>query len=125
MIGADTSFLVDFFKGDSKAVKFMEKNKENIYLCENVVYEFLCGNLNENEVEKFLGFVSQFNVFSFDRDSAISSSKIFRDSKRRGISIAHPDVMIAGSYLANNVDKIVTRNKKHFENINGLKVLSY
>ncbi|MFB6246231.1 MAG: type II toxin-antitoxin system VapC family toxin [Candidatus Pacearchaeota archaeon] len=125
MIGADTSFLVDFFKGDKDAVDFMDKNKENLCICDNVVYEFLCGNLKESEIDTFLGFVSQFKVFSFNRDAAVLSSKIFRGSKRKGVSVAHPDVMIAGIYLANNVDKIVTRNKKHFENIKDLKVLRY
>lgn len=125
MIGVDTSFLMDFLKGEEKAVKAMEKYKDSIYICENVVYEFLCGNLSENDINKFLGFVSQFPVVGFGRDAAIVSSKIFRDSKKKGDPVPHPDAMVAGSYLAENIDRIITRNKSHFEKIKGLKVLGY
>ncbi|KXA91201.1 hypothetical protein AKJ57_02095 [candidate division MSBL1 archaeon SCGC-AAA259A05] len=45
MIGADTSFLIDFLNGEEESVEWMEEHKNILYLCENVVYEFLCGNL--------------------------------------------------------------------------------
>lgn len=35
------------------------------------------------------------------------------------------DSMIAGILLANGVDKIITKNVKHFEKIKGLRVISY
>lgn len=123
MIGADTSFLIDFFRGEERAEKFMEEHKEVIHLCENVVYEFLSGNLTTEEKEKFLGFVDQFPVHSFDRESALESSEIFRAGKRDGITVPHPDAMIAGSYRTHSVEKIVTRNTDHFKNIEDLEII--
>ena len=123
MIGADTSFIIDFFKGETNAAAWMKKNYELLCLCENVVYEFLCGNLKESEKESFLGFVSQFDVFAFDRNAVLKSSEIYRKTKKKGKQIAHPDAMIAGIYTANGVKKIVTRNPKHFRNI--ISVESY
>ena len=35
------------------------------------------------------------------------------------------DCTIAGVYLSNNINKIITKNVKRFENILGLKVISY
>jgi len=125
MIGVDTSFLIDFFNGEEDAVNWMEENKDVVYISENVVYEFLCGNLDNGEIEKFLGFVSHFPIISFDRDSAIRSSEILRNQKRNGTRISHPDTMIAGSYLGHEIGKIVTRNPGDFENIQGLEVLEY
>ena len=125
MIGADTSFLIDFFQGDEEAVEFMEENRDVIHLSENVVYEFLCGDLTDEEVEKFLGFVSHFPVVSFDRDASMRASKIFRKQRKEGNKTAHPDTMIAGSYLGHEIDKIVTRNTEDFQKIEELEVLEY
>lgn len=120
MIGADTSFIIDFFQGEKNAVDWMEKNKESLCLCENVVYEFLCGNLKEDEKNLFLAFVSQFEVFSFDRNAAFTSSKIYRKSKIKGKFVAHPDAMIAGTYASHGIKKIVTKNIKHFNEMTGI-----
>ena len=125
MIGVDTSFLIDFFNGEEDAVNWMEEHKDVVHISENVVYEFLCGNLDNNEVEKFLGFVSHFPTVSFDRDSAIRSSEILRNQKRNGTRTSHPDTMIAGSYLGHEISKIVTRNPSDFESIQDLEVLEY
>lgn len=125
MIGADTSFLIDFLKGEEDAVKRMKKHQDVLHLCENVVYEFLCGNLREEEREVFLAFVSQFPVFSFDREAALRSSKIFRRGKEIGKPIPHPDAMIAGIYAAHEVDKIITRNPEHFKGVKEITVIEY
>ncbi|HLC74262.1 MAG TPA: type II toxin-antitoxin system VapC family toxin [Candidatus Nanoarchaeia archaeon] len=119
MIGADTTFLIDFFKGESHAVEWMKQNQEFLCLCEPVVYEFLCGNLTEHQQDVFLAFISQFPVFSFNRQAALRSSQLYRGVKRKGQAVAHPDAIIAGTYAANEVATIVTRNNKHFENVIG------
>lgn len=125
MIGADTSFLIDFLGGEKNAVEWMDKHKMTLHLCENVVYEFLCGNLTEEEKETFLGFTSQFPVFSFNRSAALKSAEIHRKAKDKGNQVPHPDAMIAGTYAAHQVDKIVTRNPDHFKNIAAVKTVRY
>lgn len=124
MIGADATFLIDFLRGEAKAVEWMAKNYDVLCLSENVVYEFLCGNLTESEIDRFFAFVSQFPVFSFNRNAAIKSSMMYREMKQKGKTVAHPDAMIAGTYLANSVNRIVTRNRKHFENL-PIRVMTY
>lgn len=125
MIGADTSFLIDFLNGEEESVEWMEEHKNILYLCENVVYEFLCGNLSEKEKETFLGFVSQFPVLRFDRDAALKAAEIFRKGKEEGQSVPHPDAMISGTYAAHGIEKIVTRNPTHFEKIDTITVAEY
>ncbi len=125
MIGTDTSFLIDFLRGEKNAVEWMDKHKENLYLCENVVYEFLCGDLTEEERETFLGFVSQFPVFGFDRSAALKSAEVHREAKDKGVQVPHPDAMIAGTYAAHQVDKIVTGDPEHFEKITTVTTIRY
>ncbi|MDY6764387.1 MAG: PIN domain-containing protein [Halobacteria archaeon] len=125
MIGADTSFLIDFFKGDNDAVEWMGEHSNVLYLCENVVYEFLCGNLTEDERQTFLGFVLQFPVIEFDREAALKASDIYREGKRKGETVPHPDAMIAGTYVSHEVKKIVTCNIDRFDQIDGISVVEY
>jgi len=125
MIGADTSFLIDFFKGDDKAVSWMKVKNDLLCVNETVIYEFLCGNLKEKEKDLFLAFVSQFPVFTFDRNASIKSSSIYRDCKSKGKRISHPDAIVAGTYVANNVNKIITRNKKHFDVMKEVHIETY
>ena len=42
-----------------------------------------------------------------------------------GNKIGDFDCAIAGIYLANSVNKIITGNVKHFERIKGLRVIGY
>ncbi len=125
MIGSDTSFIIDFLKGEVAAIAAMEKYREQIYLCEPVVFEFLCGNLTAAETEKFHTFVSKFTVFNFDRNSSVTAAALLRTCKRLGKSISNPDAMIAGTYRANHINAIITRNKNHFQHISQIKVITY
>ena len=45
--------------------------------------------------------------------------------KSKGETIEDFDCAIAAILLSNGVNKIITRNKKHFERIKGLTVLKY
>ena len=60
-----------------------------------------------------------------DIKSSKKAAEIFYDLKRKGFDIGQFDCMIASIFLMNGVNKIITRNVKHFINIPGLKVISY
>ena len=125
MIGLDTSFIIDFFKGGKNEENWMRENQDQVFICESVVYEFLCGDLSSNEVESFLAFVSQIQVFSFNRTAALKSAEIYRKAKKLGKTVSHPDVIIAGTYLANGVNSLITKNSKHFKNITSINLVKY
>jgi predicted nucleic acid-binding protein len=125
MIGVDTSLLIDFFDGDEDAVEWVESNKDLIFLSENVVYEFLCGDMSDEEVRTFLGFISHFEVLPFDRDASLKASKIYRAQKEKGKPVPHPDTMIAGCYLGHEIEKIATRNAEDFRKIDEVEVENY
>jgi predicted nucleic acid-binding protein len=113
-IGADTSFLIDFFKGDVAAVEFMRQHVRLLRVSELVIYEFLCGNLSERDEKIFIDAVQFFTALEFNREAAILGSQMYRKGKEEGKTVGHQDCMIAGSYLSHGVHKIVTRNTGHF-----------
>jgi len=124
-IGLDTSFLVDFLKGVPEAVKFMNSNRYSLVICEFVIYEFLCGNLSKKREEEFLVLADIFPSISLSREVAQQASHVYREAKRRGRSVDHQDCLVAGSYLAEGISQIITRNKKHFASFKKIKVLGY
>ena len=81
-------------------------------------------NIKENERDKIDNFLSSFVVLDFDKESAIKTGEIEAELQNKGEIIDLEDIMIGAIALKNN-ETLVTRNKKHFEKINGLKIESY
>ena len=125
IVGADTTFLIDFFKGEEPAVEFMRKYARVLRVSELVIYEFLCGNLSSDDQALFFDAIQSFSAVAFNREAAVHASELYRKGKSSGKTINHQDCMIAGSYLAHGVSHIVTRNKQHFHNMKGINVLDY
>jgi len=125
IVGADTSFLIDFFKGEKGAVEFMQKHAKLLRVSELVIYEFLCGNLTKEQKEMFFEAMQSFVTVTFNREAGVFASEMFRNAKDKGKEVGHQDCMIAGSYVAHGVKLIVTRNDKHFKNINEVDVVMY
>ena len=125
IVGADTTFLIDFFKGEVLAVEFMRKYARVLRVSELVIYEFLCGNLSSKDQALFFDAIQSFTTVIFNREAAIHASELYRKGKSSGRTINHQDCMVAGSYLAHGISYIVTRNKQHFRNMKEITVLGY
>jgi predicted nucleic acid-binding protein len=130
MIGFDTSALIDFFKSDSSLKKVFD-NLDGVFCINDIVYlEFMIGlddmNKKHSKEEDDLDeLIQKLEVYHLDKKSIKLARNIIWDMKRKGNLIGSFDGVIAGIYLSNGVDKIITKNKKHFEGIKGLKVISY
>lgn len=125
LIGIDTTFLIDFFKGDDAARLFMQQHKNRLIVSELVIYEYLCGTITPDHRDKFLTAITAFSQAPLDHATVQLSAMLFRLAKIAGHSLGNQDALIAGSYLSKGTRTIVTRNTRHFANIEGLKVLGY
>tara|TARA_Y100000034_G_C6843817_1_gene382059 strand:+ start:903 stop:1295 length:393 start_codon:yes stop_codon:yes gene_type:complete len=130
MIGLDTTAVIDLFKKDSKIKELIGSLNENI--CSTVInYQELMFGLNAEDsahlVEEsfYDSFFDGIFLFLLDKESAKKSREILWNLRRNGKNIGKSDCSIAGIFLVNGVTKIITRNVKHFEQIPGLKVISY
>jgi predicted nucleic acid-binding protein len=130
MIGIDTSALIDLFRGEENIVKLLESIDDNLFTTYINYFEIITGidikdgKYNE-EFEYFKNLFNDLTLLNLNKKSCEISSLITWELKSKGAIIGKMDIMIAGIFLANGVNKIITRNKKHFENIKGLKVISY
>lgn len=130
MIGFDTTTLIDFFR-DNKDLKQLLDHIEDSFCTTLINYQEIIFGIdisNNAFSEEFYFYESLFNdliLITIDKNSCNRASEIYWYLKKNGKIIDKFDCMIAGIFLSNGINKIITRNSKHFEKIPGLKVLSY
>ena len=130
MIGLDTSAIIDIFRGDEKIKQFLENNKEPLAATIMSYLEVFFGldpkNPKHKEEGSYYGelFKTAYNL-GLTKDACEEASKIFWSLKREGKSIEQFDCVIAAIFITNGINKILTRNSRHFDKIKGLEVLSY
>lgn len=130
MIGLDTSTIIDIFKGNSDVYELINSLDEE--LCNTIInYQELIFGLDLTnkkhleEVEYYDNFFDKLILLNLDRNSCKKTNEIIKNLSKKGNLIGEFDSMIAGIFLANGINKIITRNVKHFEKVPGLKVISY
>lgn len=130
MILLDTDFLIDFLNGDRDTVDVMKKINEEDILCTTHMntYEILVGIFYKNNIkllQEFEHFLKSLMILNLEYGSVKISAKITNQLKKKGQVIGSEDCLIAGTALANGCKKIITRNKRHFERIEGIEVETY
>lgn len=130
MIGLDTSAIIDIFRGEPNIKRFLESNKEPLAATIISYLELYFGLNPENprHLEESKYYNEFFNgVYNVDltKESCEEASKIFWRLRKEGRTIEQFDCVIAASFIANGIKKIITRNPKHFERISQLNVISY
>ena len=125
MILLDTNIIVAFLNGDNSILKRIKDEIDRIALSSLVVAELDYGakvsQRAKDNLEKLYRFVDVVQVVPFD----IESAKIFGSIKSKLRNIGKPtgevDVLIAATAMAHKAT-LVTANRKHFENIEGLRL---
>jgi tRNA(fMet)-specific endonuclease VapC len=130
MIGIDSSALIDLAKNNKNIQELLSNIDDKIVSTLINYFEIVVGIDMENQkhIQQKIYFDELFNsitLFHLDKSSSEISSNIYWKLKKSGNMLDKFDCMTAGIFLANGVNKIITRNVKHFEKIPGLKVLSY
>lgn len=125
MILLDTNVVVAFLNGEGSVLKRIKDEIDRIALSPLVIAELDYGakvsHKAKENLENLYRFVDIVQVVPFD----IECAKVFGTIKSRLRSLGKPtgeiDALIAATALAHDAT-LVTANKRHFENIEGLKV---
>ncbi len=130
MIGLDSSAIIDFYKGDKELKKVLDGLKEPIALNMISYLEIVFGiDFSQTSYEKEISFYDEmfdsFLFFKLNLEACKKSSEVLWNLKKIGKVIEMFDCAIVGIYLSNGVNKIITRNKKHFENIKEIEIIEY
>ena len=64
-------------------------------------------------------------IFILGFKEAEKAAKIYNALESKGKLIDANDILIAGIMLSNGINKIITKNVKHFENIEVIEIIPY
>lgn len=119
LILLDTDVLVDFFRGHSKAVVFVNAHSDRIILSSIVVAELYAGVKGDKEQAALDNFISLFRVVPVSADIAKIGGLYKRDYGRsHGVGLA--DAIIAATAGVENAE-LKTLNIKHYPMLKGLR----
>jgi tRNA(fMet)-specific endonuclease VapC len=125
MILLDTNVVVAFLNGNDLISQRIRDEIDKITLSTLVIAELDYGakvsKKSKENLEKLYRFLDVVQIIPFD----VECSKIFGTIKSKLRMIGKPtgevDALIAATAMAHNAI-LATSNKKHFENIEGLKL---
>ncbi len=124
----DTDFLISFMRGEEnslKKIEELEKKQELLSTTSINATELLKGSYNsknpKKELIKVKMYLETLEILDFDYESAIIFSKIWYKLKKKGNIIQDFDILIASIAIEND-EALLTKNIKHFEKIEGLKL---
>lgn len=118
----DTNIIVDFTKGDEEVILRLNKLREfeEIFITPITLCELFRGVYLSRDPEiKFRiieEFITSFPLLDFSKSVSIEFGKEYAKLKRLGKLTQEPDLMI-GSFAKTYNLTLVTKDKKHFENM--------
>ncbi|MGP6240239.1 PIN domain-containing protein [Cuniculiplasma sp. SKW4] len=128
---ADTTFIIDIMKSNKEAIEKaeeIEKSGGNIAVTSISIFELFVGIglsiKQDQERYKIAQVLNGLSIISFDEDSAREAGRIFAQKRRNGSTIDPEDSMIAGICAKRN-EILITRNLKHFSDIENVKIEGY
>ncbi len=116
----DTDVIIDILRGVKGSKEFLlDLSKEGLFLSVISMAEIFSGKETRDPIkhEKILRFLSHFEVVPLTQEIAILGGAI-----RRDYQIGLADALIAATAIHNGLT-VVTHNTKHFERVEGLKIL--
>ena len=125
MILLDTNVVIAFFNGSKPVLDRIQAEVDRIALSTLVVAELDYGakasqKAKEN-LEKLYRFVEIVRVVPFDFECAKIFGTIKSKLRKLGKPTGEMDALIAATAMVNKAT-LITTNKRHFENIAGLKI---
>jgi tRNA(fMet)-specific endonuclease VapC len=125
MILLDTNVVVAFLNGNNLILKKIKEEINRIALSSLVVAELDYGakasDRAKENLEKLYRFIDVVQVLPFDIECAKIFGTIKSKLRKMGKPTGEVDALIAATAMAYKAT-FVTVNRKHFENIEGLKI---
>jgi len=124
----DTTFLIDLLRGKKETLPIIN-SKEHLLTTQINMYEVIRGlflkNISSSRFRDVIETFEDIKVLSLDNRSIIKSAEISSELIKKGNMISDCDCLTAGIALSNGVNKIVTKNVKHFDRIKDIKAETY
>lgn len=117
----DSDVIIDFVNGrdDGRLSTILSQPHVQIHVSAITVFELSFRTYNQKPIDDFL---KKTLVLNLDADSARASASIGLELNKKGIPINTPDLLIAGTCIA-NACALFTNNHAHFKRISQLEII--
>ena len=121
----DTSVFIEYFRKSKKENSLLFKlRKENFkFSVSTITYFEIESGKSPSQVEFWQRIYAETEIIPFASKEAETASKIFQTLKRKNKMIDSKDLFIAATAIAHSLP-VATINKKHFERIESLEIIS-
>jgi tRNA(fMet)-specific endonuclease VapC len=127
----DTSIFVDCLRKEviPSSINYLERlgNEYSGYTSSITAAELSVGahlSKSPDALERTLELLNIVEIIDLDSKIAIDAGKIYADLVKSGKRIELNDCLIAATALSLGINRIVTRNKKHFLRIKDIEVIT-
>jgi tRNA(fMet)-specific endonuclease VapC len=121
----DTSILIEYYrkKDKSKSALFRLFQTHSIFAVSAVTHFEIYTGANNEQFDFWNTFFKEITVLPFNAEISIETANIDSQLKRKRKQIAVPDLFISATATHHNLS-LATLNKKHFERIDKLHLIS-
>jgi predicted nucleic acid-binding protein len=120
---ADTSLLIDYFRGVEKARFLGTAYEEGIVHIPAIVrYELLCGVRNPKHSKQRQRFLQYCPALDLTAEIADKAAELFTALRTGGRTTDNEDILIAATAIIHELP-VATLNRAHFEGIPGLQII--
>ena len=128
---ADTTFIIDLMRNNPDAIskaQEIEKNNIPLIITAPTLFELSVGislsTKSQQEKKQIHEILDTLPFQPLDYKSSQEAGYIYGDKQKKGNKIDPQDAMIAGIARSSG-EKILTRNTKHFQDIEGVTIETY
>lgn len=120
----DTGVFIDYLRSKDKAKTILQGLPENseLYISSVTLYELYMGATNERKWLDVKLLTEDIPVLSFTKSIAERAALTYQELKKENMIIEFRDIFIAATAITHDMP-VLTRNKKHFTRVKGLKLL--
>jgi predicted nucleic acid-binding protein len=135
MIILDSTACIDYLEGNEDLKNLLDSLIDIIGITTVSVYEIFIGlektkrkrsESRYNDLMKnWNNLISNMQILSLGIKEVMKSAEIFDQLSSEGQLIEDNDILIAGIMRSHSINKIVTRNSRHFNRIKDIEVITY
>ena len=119
----DTGIFIDYLRARDKSKTILQDLPDNVelYISSITLYELYMGATSAQKWVDVKTLTEDIPVLPFTKTIAEKAAIVYQELKKENKIIEFRDIFIAATALVHDLP-ILTRNKKHFTRVDGLKL---
>lgn len=120
----DTGVFIDYLRSNDKTKTILQGLPENseLYISSVTLYELYMGATNQRKWLDVKLLTEDIPVLPFTKSIAERAALTYQELRKENKIIEFRDIFIAATAITHDMP-VLTRNKKHFTRVKGLKLL--